>query len=453
MKNLPLAIQIWLVFAILVIGISIVLLLIIPISLDRFFTSEIYATIENAQLLFKTGETWRWLRDLPVLEGDETRQNIRMVRHVVLRNDHQIFPPNRLPAQFLNKALKQAESQKTDYQRYQEDIKGERMLYVIRRLEMSDSKTYLLSFMWDTYRRDLVGTLFKRLFWGMSLVFMLSWVPAIILARYLTRPLVVLEKHVSQIAKQDWKEPIHINRRDEIGLLAQSIESLRRRLIWQNELQQTFLQNISHSLKTPVMVIRSYAQSILDGIFPKDDLESSVLVIAEEAERLEKRNRDLLYLTKLDAISLPELARDDFYFDELIENMVERFKPRRKEIQWSLTLESILYIGDYEQWTVALENLFDNQVKYANTTINISLKRESSSHVSLRIGNDGPPIAPTTMKTLFEKFHPGVKGEFGLGLSIVTRIVKLHGGTITAANEEEGTAFYLRFPLEEIRNK
>ncbi|MCG6197942.1 sensor histidine kinase, partial [Anoxybacillus sp. LAT_38] len=75
---------------------------------------------------------------------------------------------------------------------------------------------------------------------------------------------------------------------DEIGRLARSIERMRERLVRQDEAQQAFLQDVSHELKTPVMVIRSYAQSILDGIYPRGDLQGSVQVIDSEAERLEK---------------------------------------------------------------------------------------------------------------------------------------------------------------------
>ena len=60
----------------------------------------------------------------------------------------------------------------------------------------------------------------------------------------------------------------------------------------------------------------------------------------------------------------------------------------------------------------------DNQVRYAHNTITISLKTQPNSQILIQVGNDGPSIEEKTMKTLFEKFHPGMKGEFGLGLSI-----------------------------------
>ena len=448
MKNLPLAIQIWLVFALLIIVVTIALLLIIPFSLDRFFTSEIYANIENGQEIFQSGEIWQFPKNLPPIENDKADQNIRTVRHILFNNNQQIFPPNPLPRFILENFIKQAQSQEMDLKRYQEIIRGNRMFYVIRRISSPTGTFYLLSYMWDSYRQSLVRTLFRQLSLVMGIVFVLSWIPAIILAQYLTKPLVTLEKHVSQIAKQNWEEPVVIQREDEIGRLAKSIDVLRNRLMRQNEIQQNSLQNISHALKTPVMVIRSYAQSILDGIFPKGNLEASVLVIDQEAERLEKRNRDLLYLTKLDVLNTTNQSHDQFCLDELILEVMNRFQIRRKDIKWITDLESTNYFGDYEQWTVALENLFDNQVRYAQNTISISLKAQSNSQILIQVENDGPSIEEKTMKTLFEKFHPGMKGEFGLGLSITARIIKLHGGTISAANQERGVVFSIIIPAQ-----
>ena len=448
MKNLPLAIQIWLVFALLIIVVTIALLLIIPFSLDRFFTNEIYANIENGQEIFQSGEIWQFPKNLPPIENDKADQNIRTVRHILFNNNQQIFPPNPLPRFILENFIKQARSQEMDLKRYQEIIRGNRMFYVIRRISSPTGTFYLLSYMWDSYRQSLVRTLFRQLSLVMGIVFVLSWIPAIILAQYLTKPLVTLEKHVSQIAKQNWEEPVVIQREDEIGRLAKSIDVLRNRLMRQNEIQQNSLQNISHALKTPVMVIRSYAQSILDGIFPKGSLEASVLVIDQEAERLEKRNRDLLYLTKLDVLNTTNQSHDQFCLDELILEVMNRFQIRRKDIKWITDLESTNYFGDYEQWTVALENLFDNQVRYAQNTISISLKAQSNSQILIQVENDGPSIEEKTMKTLFEKFHPGMKGEFGLGLSITARIIKLHGGTISAANQERGVVFSIIIPAQ-----
>lgn len=304
--------------------------------------------------------------------------------------------------------------------------------------------------MWDSYRDDLVMTLFSQLIIIMLVTLILSWIPAIWLAKYLSRPMVILEKHVKRIADKDWHEPILLDRKDEIGKLTQSIERMRERLVRQDESQQSLLQNISHDLKTPVMVIRSYAQSIQDGIYPKGDLTNTVKVIEVEAEILDKRIRDLLYLTKLDYLSTRESVKVTINMKELIESSVERLRWSRPQLQWVLDLEILEIKGDLQQWKEALNNLLDNQLRYASSQVMISLyvesKKEPENYIVVRIWNDGPSIEPELMDTLFQKFHKGNKGEFGLSLATVQRIVKLHQAKIEVKNEQGGVAFYLSIP-------
>jgi len=335
-------------------------------------------------------------------------------------------------------------SQQTeDSRRYSGQVGDRKMFYVAKKGKVMGDDVYLISYMWDTYREDLVTTLFKRLATIMGLAFVLSWVPSLGLSRYLTSPLVTLEKRVEKLADRDWQEPIQLQREDEIGRLGKSVEQLRQQLLLQDETQQSILQNISHELKTPVMVIQSYIQAIKDGIFPKGDLTRTLQVIEEESGRLQKLIQNLLYLTKLDYLATHKPTRDNFEMDMLIKDVVERLRWHRKELDWSLKLSPVKISGDLEQWRVVLENLLDNQIRYAHSKIDITLAPDDETTALLHIYNDGPNIEPEIMETLFQKYNKGYKGKSGLGLAIVDRIISLHNGKIWAENEAKGVSFYL----------
>ncbi len=168
---------------------------------------------------------------------------------------------------------------------------------------------------------------------------------------------------------------------------------MRIRLVRQDKAQQSFLQHVSHELKTPVMVIRSYSQSILDGIYPKGNLNGSVAGINNEAERLENRIRHLLYLSKLNFITTREPKFETFHFSEVASDCVDRVRCRRPELQWDLDIADIRVTGDREQWGVAIENLLDNQIRYAVNRIELSLaaRQNDQGLAVLRVWNDGPP--------------------------------------------------------------
>ncbi|NLY67690.1 MAG: HAMP domain-containing histidine kinase [Tissierellia bacterium] len=452
MKNKPLFLQIWIVFASITLFISIMLSVILPLTLRNFFTEEMYITIESAQKFMFSRYDLFTLKDLLESQGLEgarqTLENIRTVRHFFIYEKGQIFIPSSLSMEFVEEVVNQAKAQENVSQRYSGEVNGEKIFYVITKGTAFDEDVFLISYMWDSYRQDLVKTLFKRLALVMFIVSILSWIPAALLSKYLSNPLVALEKKVKKLANYEWNEPIDVDREDEIGRLGKSIEQLRNQLIYQAEMQKSFLQNISHELKTPVMVIRSFAQAIRDGIYPKNDLDSSVAVIDDEAERLEKRIRNLLYITKLDYLKTNERVYKNFYLDELIKEVIERFALNRTDIDWQLDLPPAEIKGDIEQWRVVIENLLDNQMRYAKNSILISLKDKANS-IILKIWNDGPAIEDEVLKYLFSEYNAGKKGQFGLGLAIVQRIVNLHQAKIWTKNENVGVSFFVEIPKED----
>lgn len=445
MKNYPLSVQIWIVIAIITLSISILLAFILPSTLRSFFTREVYASIHAAQDLVFNQFDSNVYRDYigPDFFGEEqVLENIRTVKHFIIYDDNRPIASFSISEDFLKKAQEQAIVQRNISQEYSGDINGKKVFYIISKCKVLNQDAFLVSYMGDSYREDLVQTLFKRLINLMGLVFLFSWIPAILLSRYLSKPLVNLEKKVEKLANNEWNEPIELNRRDEIGKLGYSIEHLRKQLIRQDEAEQSFLQHVSHELKTPVMVIQSFTQAIKDGIYPKGTLDDSINVIDNEAKRLEKKIKNLLYLTKLDYLSNHEIDKVNFSLDSLIKEIIERFSWHRTDINWNLDLIPISIEGDLEQWKIAIENLLDNQIRYANNQILISLKK-TNNKTFLRIWNDGPHIEENLLNTMFNKFNKGYKGEFGLGLAIAYKIINAHSSNILAINEKEGVSFYI----------
>lgn len=439
MKNHSLSVQIWIVFVIITFVISILLSFILPLTLRDFFTNEIYATIDSAQkIIISQFEVSNMSND--ILPPDRL-QDIRSVSHFLIYDKNQVVLNSPITVEFLNQVKKEINTQDSITQRYTGKINYEKVFYVITKGKAFGKEAALISYMGDAYREDLVNTLFRKLISVMGIIILFSWIPAIPLSRYLSRPLIDLESRVDRLANKEWDDPIEINRKDEIGRLGKSIEELRTQLVRQDKAEQSFLQNISHELKTPVMVIRSFAQAIKDGIYPKGDLNNSIEIIDEEAERLEKKIKNLLYLTKLDYMENHNVDYDSFSLDTLIRNVVDRLDWSRKDVDWNLDLQPLNIEGDIEQWKIVIENLIDNQIRYANRQISIILDK---NHRELKVWNDGPHMEQDLLENLFKEFNKGHKGEFGLGLSIVKKILDIHNSTISARNEDEGVSFIIK---------
>jgi len=434
MKNYPLSIQIWIVFVSITMAISILLSFIMPLTLRDFFTKEIYKTIDSAQeIIFNQFE----INDI----DEDQFKDVRTVRHLLIYEGNHVVLSSPISIDFLRQVKEDIETQRNVSKHYTGKINQERVFYTITKGKAFGRDAYLVSYMGDSYREDLVNTLFKKLLNTMIIVILLSWIPAILLSRYLSSPLVSLQQRVDRLANKEWSDPIAVDRKDEIGKLGNSIEELRTELIRQDEAEQSFLQYISHELKTPVMVIRSYTQAINDGIFPGGDLKNSIEIIDNEAERLEKRIRNLLYLTKLDYLENHNQENlKTFPLDKLIKDVVDRLNWSRKDLDWIIELDEVNINGDLEQWKIVLENLIDNQIRYAKSSIQISLKK-SRKKTYLKIYNDGDHIDQALLDNMFKEYNKGYKGEFGLGLAIVKRILDIYNSTIYAKNEEIGVSF------------
>lgn len=483
MKNLPLTVQIWLVIAGIVFSLFVCIALFLPTILKSFFTYQIYGIINDSQksITVMTQETQvnpGLIQVFPVDKVDKLEVTIDaaplittfkpisvegilktdliqqgpLVGHLTFSDTVTINPASvsGIPQEFLQAVTSDAAVQEIQVQEYAKEIREQTLFYVIRKEEIQGQPGYLVSYSWGNYRNDLVSSMYSILVLAMLAVFILSWLPSLWLSRYLSRPLVEMETNIARIAQRDWHSPFVLNRTDEIGKLAQSFENMRRRLVKQDQAQQSYLQNISHELKTPVMVIRSYAHSILDGIYPNETLERSVEVIDQEAVRLEKRIRDLLLLNKLKYVEANSAGQDFAPFDlsEVISHTVNRFRCRRSDIRWEVDLPVLMLNGNREQWGIVIENILDNQIRFAADTIMIAPVDQDGSYTAVvKILNDGPPIEEDVAQTAFDPFKTGPAGDYGLGLAIVKQIVRSHQADIWVEPEEGGTAFYIRLPV------
>ena len=445
MKNRSLAFQIWSVICGILLTVSILLTFLFSTTLQNFFTDEIYTNIENEQhVLTEYGFSDSPERGFGGSSG--SRSTNRHVQHVLLPEKGTVYQsPQILPDSFIEKVQKLGKRQRVDRKGIRRMSTESTFSLCSKKIQTQDQTFLLLSYALDSYRDDLSHTLFKQLLFILIVVILLSWIPSIWLAKYYQTRSSRL-KSTSNDVKQDWDDPVIVDREDEIGKLGHTIEDMRQKLIQKDETERTLLQNISHDLKTPVMVIRGYTQSIKDGIYPKGDLENTIEVIEGEAEKLEKKIKDLLYLTKLDYLLRQERQYGTFDIQEVIKEVVERLRWSKKELNWKIDLEEeTMLTGDQEQWSKLLENVLENQIRYAETFIDISV-RSTKEHTLITIKNDGPHIEEEMLSSLYEPFNKGKKGEFGIGLSIVKRILTLHHADMTIRNDQTGVCYSISVP-------
>ena len=315
-------------------------------------------------------------------------------------------------------------------------INNHRVFY---RIQMLDYDTVVVSFISEAYGRELESSLFNSVSNISALVVGILFVLLVIWVSSLIHPLNQIRTYIEKIRNGE-NVTLNIDRNDEIGEVAFALVNMREELKKQDEVKEEMIHNISHDLKTPIATIKSYGESIKDGIYPYETLEKSVDVIVENADRLERKVHSLLFLNRLDyLLSSNEREIEEVQMKEVVEVVLLYLIVIRPEIEMSVNLEPVIFRGNEESWRVLVENLLDNALRYAVKNVTVTLKEGYFA-----VFNDGASISADRMDKMFRPFEKGSGGKFGLGLSICSKVVAAYGYTIEAQNMEEGVIFRVR---------
>ena len=225
---------------------------------------------------------------------------------------------------------------------------------------------------------------------------------------------------------------------DELKLLSDSISEVKLALKEQNEYKNQMYQSISHDLKTPIAVIKSYIEGVEDEIIPT---EEGLRVIGEEILKLDKKVKSLLYLNKLNYLEETKTyTTEQIDIEPILNESIKNLKLQNKNIKFELeVIGDNKFFGTIDIWTSIIDNILTNFIRYAETVITIKVKNNK-----ITMYNDGENIDLNLLKDIFSPYKKGLRGEFGLGLSIVKKSVQLLGYDITIRNEKKGVSFIIK---------
>ena len=211
------------------------------------------------------------------------------------------------------------------------------------------------------------------------------------------------------------------------------------------ERQQTFFQNASHELKTPLMAIQGYAEGIQAGVM---DTGSAAEVILAESDRMTELVEELLDISKID-MGRQQLALSEMDVRELLYDGIRAVEPAAAggiAIVPDFPEEPVMVSCDDTRLRRAVINILSNGVRYARSELRLTC-RADRRQVTIRIQDDGDGIAEADLPHIFDRFYMGKSGKSGIGLALTKEIVHLHRGTIRAYNGETGAVFEISIPV------
>lgn len=285
------------------------------------------------------------------------------------------------------------------------------------------SDSYLNSSIMDLI--VLVSLLYVSIFL-IAIVIILLWI------HHLVRRLNRLCTFVTEMPEEDYKKSYIDDGDDELYTLSNEVEKMRQTILNDEAQKQAMLQNVSHDLKTPIAVIRSYVEAIEDGV---EDINSTKIII-EQCDKLERKVKAFIEFNRLEYLN--EEVKNPIVIKEIIEAIVLSLK-HLVDVEIKCDLDESVFYGRYENYYTVCENIIENAVRYANKVIDIKLKDNV-----LTIYNDGKHIDEKFITEGFKPYEKGSEGKFGLGMSIVCRTLDIFNMKLEVKNEEVGVTFTIK---------
>ena len=289
----------------------------------------------------------------------------------------------------------------------------------------------------DTYIEKTKQDILDAVFPVVIIAFLIIALILILWGSLIVRKIEKLKNKIDNIDNDNYDHTLTFQLDDEMRSLEMAIEDMRISLKDQEEYRNQMYQNISHDFKTPLTVIKSYIEAYNDKI---EDANTVIDVISEQTDKLELKVHSLLYLNKLDYLKENKNVEYELVdIKKIIDTAIKEFKFRRTDVKFIVSYDkNSKFYGTYDYFETVIDNLLANFMRYADSTIKILVKNNR-----LTLYNDGPNIDDDLLEGIFTPFRKGIKGEFGLGLSIVKKTLLLMNYDIKVKNEKKGVSFII----------
>jgi len=355
--------------------------------------------------------------------------------------------------------------------------KGERVVYTVSEDEKSAPKLIYMEWL-NQDRRIVLTKAISVVDESVSIanhfyivtglvVFVFGSIAVFFFSRTLTRPIIQISRTAQNMAELRFDQKAEISSKDELGSLAQSINTLSvslksalDQLQKDVRVQKTLSRNLSHQLKTPVAVIKGHAEGLIYQVAETPEEQRKYLdVIVEECDRMNHLVREMLLLSKLSVNDQGSMQFESVNILHLCRQLQTRFSLllQEKGLVFSCDIEQGATVnGNSKLLEHALSNYIANAVQHCTGEIIVRFEQKAGCSC-ISVFNTGKPIAQEALEHIFEPFyrldyarkedaHSGQEKGHGLGLAIVRSIAEVHGGKAYAQNRENGVEFFLEIP-------
>ena len=296
-----------------------------------------------------------------------------------------------------------------------------------------------------------LGIIRRQLLYVSIVALAVAVLVAVLLARWFTKPITTLSAAARKMAEGDYTVAVTPASSDELGVLTEEFNRMANEVGKSIRLQQELIANFSHDLRTPLTVIKGYAESIRD--LSGDDRtkrNEQLAVIVEESDRLSALVNSALEFSQYSSGAVSP-KREHFDANEMLQDMAGRHGLKARQQGVSIVVEANAdreVDGDPALLVRVLENLLSNAEAHVTPGKTIWLSAaETEQGLRIEVRDNGEGISKEDLPHLFDRYYRARQSEgkqgTGLGLAIVKAILESHGYPYGINSElNEGTAVW-----------
>lgn len=265
-------------------------------------------------------------------------------------------------------------------------------------------------------------------------------------SRRLLSPIREMTMAAQRFGEGDFSKKLYVTDDNELGYLATQLNDMANSLEQLEETRKSFISNVSHELKTPMTTIGGFVDGILDGTIPESQHRHYMKIVSAEVGRLSRLVRSMLNISKYEAGEL-KLSTEDFDILPVILQTLTSFEKNIDEKNIDIQIQDAdgcRINADPDLTGQVVYNLIENAVKFVNKGGYIRFSFSADGDMcSVSIRNSGDGLKEQEISKVFDRFYKtdesrGIDpGGVGLGLSIVSSIIKLHNGKIVVSSEPD----------------
>ena len=295
----------------------------------------------------------------------------------------------------------------------------------------------------------------NQLIYVTLLAILFSIIIALFLSRRIAKPISDMTKKAEKLAEGNYNVQFTTTGIKEIDELANTLNYLEQEVSKTDEYRRDLMANVSHDLKTPLTMIKAYAEMIRDiTLDNKEKTKENLNVIIDETDRLNILVNDILELCKLQN-NQDNLNIEKFDIVELINDILKRYQIIKETENYKLILESpasIMVKADKKRISQVIYNLINNAINYTGDDLTVTIKiTENTKECKIEIIDTGKGIDEKDLTNIWNRYYKKEKNHkrnvvgTGLGLSIVKNILEQHHFKYGVNSiKDKGTTFYFQ---------